>query len=272
MKVGSRVAWALLLVALATATASAERATEVYKVKHRTAAELIPLAQTALAGQGTAVIDQGTNSIVLIGDATAVKAAVDLLNLQDQSRKSIVVTVDSHEVQALDAAGYRIDWSVGSRSFRVGNVLSPGAGTFVHATGRILTTASDSTFSATVRILDGDVGRISTGRSVPVTTRDRFGSSTTFVEASSGLEARARVLGDGRVQLELTPFQGQVDARGRVAFSDATTTVVVKPGETIAVGGLYRHGTSSTDSVLRSRSRTERVDEQVLLLRVEVEG
>ena len=39
---------------------------ELYRPKHRLAEELLPLAQTALAGEGNAAVDAGTNSLLLV--------------------------------------------------------------------------------------------------------------------------------------------------------------------------------------------------------------
>ena len=66
------LALSLLLFSLAAARAEGP-AVEVYKVANRTAAELLPLAETAMAGEGSAALDAGTNSIVLLGPRSAVE-------------------------------------------------------------------------------------------------------------------------------------------------------------------------------------------------------
>ena len=55
------------------------------------------------------------------------------------------------------------------------------------------------------------------------------------------------------------------------AFRDAATVVVVKPGETVAVGGLARRDAAAARSVLSGRAEEEAVLESVLLLRLTVE-
>ena len=46
------------------------------------------------------------------------------------------------------------------------------------------------------------------------------------VAAESGIEVRPRVLGDGRVRLDLRPFQGRLRDDGSISYSGAETTLV----------------------------------------------
>jgi hypothetical protein len=122
-------------------------------------------------------------------------------------------------------------------------------------------------FRGVVRVLDGEVAHLGAGRSVPVRTFE----SLAVVEAERGFVARPRILGDGRVQIEISPSDATVDPAGRTRFVAGDTTVVVSPGETVAIGEIARRaegrelGTRVLDS---QRTRQERV----LLLSVEVEG
>jgi hypothetical protein len=106
---------------------------------------------------------------------------------------------------------------------------------------------------------------------VPVRTRGVFTSSTTFVTAERGFTARPRILSEDRVQVEITPSDDTVDDRGRVEFTGAATTVVVKPGETVALGGISRSGTDrrTGSRVITASERAK--DERVLLLTVDVD-
>ena len=46
--------------------------------------ELLPLAEVAMGGEGSAALDSGTNSIVLMGPRSTVERTVSLLRQQDQ--------------------------------------------------------------------------------------------------------------------------------------------------------------------------------------------
>ena len=92
----------LLLFFLAAARAEGPTI-EVYKAANRTAAELLPLAETAMAGEGSAALDPGTNSIVLMGPPATVEQALMLLRQQDQRRRTVVMRYESKRVDELAA-------------------------------------------------------------------------------------------------------------------------------------------------------------------------
>ena len=149
---------------------------------------------------------------------------------------------------------------------RLGNVVRANEGLRIDAfSGEV---DSRGSFAGVVRVLDGEVGRIATGRSVPV--RTRRGGDVAFATGESGFEAAPRLLPDGRIQVELRPFGGSVDARGRVAFTESALTVSMPPGETLVVGGIDRSTESSAGGLAGRRAVRARSDE-VLLLRVDVE-
>jgi type II secretory pathway component HofQ len=91
------------------------------------------------------------------------------------------------------------------------------------------------------------------------------------VTASTGFEARPRILGDGRVQVDLAPFTGRFGRGGRIESSGASTVVTVAPGETVAVGGLDQARDGSRTELLSGAQEARTRDDSVLLLRVDVE-
>jgi type II secretory pathway component GspD/PulD (secretin) len=261
-----------LVLALMPSPASAQRRVEVYKVQYRTAEELLPIVQTLLAGNGSAAVDRGTNSLVLIGDPAAVGDALDLLGLQDRKLRTVVLHYDTKRVRDLEAQGFDVRWNVEAGDFRIGNVRRPpGSGSSVAVRADASDRQADERFSGLVRVMEGETGRIETGETAPFTSRDRFGANTQFVTASTGFEARPRILGDGRVQVDLAPFTGRFGRGGRIESSGASTVVTVAPGETVAVGGLDRARDGSRTELLSGAQEARTRDDSVLLLRVDVE-
>ena len=106
---------------------------------------------------------------------------------------------------------------------------------------------------------------------MPITTRGRRTATTTLVPADSGFEAHARVLGDGRVQLELRPFEAQFQADGRIATSEAATTLVLTPGKTVVIGGLAEAGGAASLDAFAGAQRESASDERVLSITARVE-
>lgn len=259
-------ALAALLILLPALAASAERTIEIYRPKSRTAAELLPLAETALAGDGTATLDQGSNALLLVGPQARVEEAVATLNALDQRRVSVTIHFESRRRDEVKNSGIAIDWQTEAGPLRIGTVIVPSAPEGARLTASLLSRETAGGFSGSVRVLDGEIGRIGSGASVPV--RSRF--EIERVEAERGLLARPRVLGDGRVQVEISPNEGQVDALGRVRFTSGATTVVVKPGDTTVIGGIERRSDVRTQGT-RVLSSDLASDERLWLLRVETD-
>ena len=259
-------------LALLGSAAQAERAVHVYRPQSRLAAELVAPAQAALGEEGSAALDPGTNALVLIGEPRAVEAALDLLSELDRPARTVVLHYESQRMDELEARGVRVAWSVGAGSFRVGNVLAPPGVDLLAVRPFDVHAKRSSRLAGMLRVQDGQSGRIETGSAVPVVQRvSPWESQVGLVSAASGFEATPRVQGDGRVRVALEPFEGSLGRDGAIHSSGAATEVTVKPGETVAIGGLSRpselrtHGTGGAAS-------EERYEDWVLLLRAELEG
>jgi len=250
----------------------------LYRPKHRLAEELLPLARTALAGEGNAAVDAGTNSLLLVGDGPALKRALALLEQQDRALRSVVVHYESRGSSELDAAGIRVDWGASTGALRIGNVLAPAGETRLLVQPEAASGRGSDTLGGTLRVLEGQSGQIATGVDLPVTMRRRtaFGveERTGFASADSGFLVTPRVLGDGSVRLDLAPFDARIAGQTRagpvIERSGAATSLTVKPGETVALGSLAATGSATrADAYGVERERSH--DERVLLVRVEVE-
>jgi hypothetical protein len=258
------------LLCVAPGATHAERATQVYRPKHRLAQELLPVARAALGSEGSAVVDRGTNSLVLIGDASALASALALLEAQDQRQRTIVLRYESRGLSELEAQGYRVEWSVGAGGVRVGNVRLPRGESGARIRLRDQARSERSSFSGQLRLVDGGTGRISSGTEVPVTVRRGRRARTDLVVAESGFDATARVLGDGRVRVALAPFEGELAGRGSVDFTAAQTELELEPGQTVVIGELTRERSDARQEPA-ARDDVEEREERVLLLTATLE-
>jgi type II secretory pathway component GspD/PulD (secretin) len=264
-----------LLVALALASgapASGAPQAEVYRVQHRSAEELLPYAEAALGSEGRAVVDPGSNSLVLICERSdLLRSALALLRAQDRALRTVVLDYQSQRESELVSQGIRIDWGVATGGLRMGNLIVPPGQSRVRVAAQAEHGSSSASLGASVRILEGRSARIASGETVPLATRQRGGVTTTLVPADSGLEAHARVLGDGRVLLELRPFEARFQRDGRIETAEASTTLTLEPGKTVVIGGLSgAQGAASLDGFAGTGSGRTR-DERVLLLTVRIE-
>jgi type II secretory pathway component HofQ len=260
-----RIASLLLLLLFAT---TAHAAAEVYRAKHRPAEELLPIAQTVLAGEGSAAVDPGTNSLVLVGEPALLARVIALLDGQDRALRNVVLWYSSRRAQDLDAEGLRVDWTIEAGDVRIGNVLGREG---VNARVGAVDAERRSELSGTLRVLEGRTGRIATGSVIPFRVGRGWHRDTVLVEAESGIEVQPRILGDGRVQLELFPFEATPAPGGVIQGASAATTVVVEPGRTVALGGVERDAAQSARAPLGGAARASGSDARVLLVTVEVE-
>jgi len=263
---------ALVLVLVPLATAAAAPQAEVYRAQHRTAEELLPYAEAALGDEGRAVVDPHSNALVLLSERPELlRSALALLAAQDRALRTVVLEYASRRASELEAAGLRVDWSVASGALRIGNLAMVGAGSALRVAPHAEASRTGATLGGSVRILEGYAGRIATGASTPLTSLHPGGAVTTYVPADSGLEARARVLGDGRVHLELRPFEARLQADGRIETSEAATTLVVEPGRTVVIGGSQGSETAAGHAALSQSRREQARDERLLTITVRVE-
>ncbi len=251
--------------------ALAERAVVLYSAKHRSAADLLPLAAAALEPAGSATLDAGTSRLILVGERAAVDQALALLEASDQRLRTVVLHHVSRRSSELSRSGVDIRWSVHSGNVRVGNlgVRDPGTRVVVEPSAGSRKGSSETT--GTLRVLEGGRAVIATGTTVPVRSRGAWHDTTVLVSARTGVEARPTILGDGRVQIEVTPFEGDVSDRGVARVTSSSTSVVVMPGETIAIAGLGRGGATRQRGT-GGAGRESESDDLVLLIRVEIEG
>lgn len=258
---------ALLLGALGAA-GMARAETQVYRPQHRLAAELLPFAETALGGRGRAVVDPGSNALVLLGPAEALADARALLAEMDRALRNVRLHYAEKTRAELDAAGLDVRWSVEQGPVRIGNARRRETGVEVRAEDR--ETRRREGLAGRVSVLEGQSARIETGRTIPVETGGFRHRRTQLLEASSGFEVTPRILGDGRIRLELRPYGARLLPDGRIATSGAETVLVLSPGETAVLGGLGRDEDVASSDTLSGAGRREVREERLLLIRAEL--
>ena len=259
----------LVLVLVAGCAASAWSAeTRVYRAQNRPVAELAPLAEAALGDEGHVAVDARTASLVLVGSSVALDRAVALLRSQDRAVVTVLVDYWLERRATLDATDLRVDWVFGVGGLSIGRVGAGGTG--VRVALRSSEAVSDSTRGGTLRLSSGGSGHIVTGDAIPFVAATPYAASTEFVRAESGFEARATVLGNGKVALELQPFDGRFVAGG-VRYISAATELILSPGETVVVGSIGRGGAAKEIDRVGGLSTRQASDEQVLFVTVVVE-
>lgn len=211
--------------------------------------------------------------------ALTIAAAACAEASQEPALRNIVVHYESRRVDQLASEGLRVDWQAVSGKRRVGSIALRPPETVVAARSEAGRERERGSLQGMLEVLEGESGRIPTGVDVPAATRalTPYGvrEDSSFAEAESGFEVTPQLLGDGRVRLDLAPFDGRLGPRavgGPIGErSAATTTVTLAPGAKVAVGGLARDSTSSGGSLFSGIGRAEVREERVLVVWVEVE-
>lgn len=249
-------------------TAHAESVAEVYVPKHRLAEALLPVAQGVLGDEGHASVDPGRNALVLVGARQAIEQAITLLRRQDRVLPQLELRYRSFDFADWSRAGYAV----------VGDEPESSKGTpFAAArvrkralTGERFSTRARDDFESAVRVTSGGEVFLSTGARVPLISRDLVGADLVGVaEGARGLRASPRLLSSGAVHLDLVLEDTQVDSSGRVDGVRSSTTLVVQPGELVAVGDLS--GASRvTERPGRAWSSRRAQRERILLIEVRV--
>ena len=264
-----RMAIGIVALLCCVGMAAAQQRVEIYKVRHRLAEELAPAVRAIIKDTGTVTVDARTNSLILAAPGGRMDLALQVLALQDAPLRTVVVQYRSVRTMEMEHAGVRIRWSVQAGDVRVGNLARPPEGDQAAMALYSDWTEEHRTFSSMLRLLEGATGRIHTGTSEPIRS-GQFPGAVGYAVASSGFQVTPRVLANGKIRLQLAPVNATVGPDGTIRSSSALSTVDVTPGDTVVLGSLQRQISSSRVGTSGAQ-RTERSEEVVLLVRVQVE-
>jgi type IV pilus assembly protein PilQ len=108
-----------------------------------------------------------------------------------------------------------------------------------------------------ITTLDNATASISQGVSIPFSQVSAAGANTQFVQARLSLDVTPHITQDGSVLMDIKAANNQPDpsntgANGQPGISrkEASTTVLVKDGETTVIGGIYVRSGSSNQAGL----------------------
>jgi hypothetical protein len=267
-----RVLVGCLLLALSASPANAQRRVTTYKSQHRIARELAPLAQTALGEGGSVAVDDGTNTLLLIGDPGEVARALGLLASQDRAMRRVLLRYDTRRIRELARQGLEVRWGAKRGAVRLGSLLVPrGLDSSVRAQASEAVSRLIESLSGRMSVLEGETTRIETGTALPFSTQGPSGSSTQIVNATSGFEAKPRILADGRVELALAAFAGRVRLDGLIDSMGTSTVLHLEPGALVVVGSTNASARAHRVRTGAGTGHEQSRDEWVLLLRADVE-
>lgn len=264
------------LAAILLASLTATQTIELYRARYRPAAELVPIARSALGSGGQVTLDARTATLVLNGSPQAIQRALALLEQVDRPLRQVVIESVVVEVEDLDAIGVRVAWKTSLGPLRLGTLPPLAAnglivGVNVDVNVNVNATRARETIRASsrLRLLEGGTGIVRIGKALPVLF-EPYWSTTTFVPLDTGFEAKARVLEGDRVYLELRPFAGRVGDDGELTYIAVATSVMVSLGETVVLAETTRTARTSTND-LSGVEKDGLRRQQIVLITVELE-
>jgi type II secretory pathway component GspD/PulD (secretin) len=233
---------------------------EVIDLKHRTAAEVIPVLKPLLE-QGGALSGQDYQLFVRAsaGNVRQLRAALAQI---DRQPDQLVVSVRRSTQQEMERERAQVSGTVSTRSADVS----------VRATDGSQRDRNDGV--ATVQVLEGNSALISSGSDVPIVTSVAAGAgrrpwaaaTTSYRNLSSGFMVTPRVNGS-QVVLDIEQ-QDQRLENGNVQTQRLTTQVSGRLGEWIQLGGVSESASTQQRGIV-SREYSTRNDERSIWVRVE---
>jgi type II secretory pathway component GspD/PulD (secretin) len=265
------VRWAaalLVLVSILGPGSSPAQDLQVIELRHRLAADLIPVLEPLLEPGGAL---SGADAVLFVRTSPAnleqIRQAVALL---DRQPRQLLVSVGQGTVTTAQEVAVHGAASVGNDDVQVGVNRPPGAGTDVSVHVRQGSQRTDLHNVSSVQALEGTETFIAIGLSAPVTTTQvspgwgapTVTQTTEYRSASTGFYATAR-LNDDLVTIEISPQQQRMRGPSydrRIETAGLTTRVSGRLGEWIRVGGAADSSQSDASGLLSRSTGSESLD------------
>lgn len=217
-------------------------------------------------GVSQGVIEGGgskSKTLVLRGPASVVKSAAEAIADLDQPGAQVKISVSIHDVNDAALRELGVSWNIGGTTFQETNPRGINFGGFNRtpfnfgATIRALETQDKAQLLASpeVTVLDNERAFVLIGNKLNLPKFDGYDAnkipiySTSEYRVGIYLQVAASVAADGTITLAIYPQVSTVvkttEINGAsypdIATREAQTTLRVKTGETIVIGGLLRN-------------------------------
>jgi type II secretory pathway component GspD/PulD (secretin) len=255
----------------------------IIQLKHRTAAEVIPLIRPLLGSDDT-LSGLDYRLIIRTSDKN-LKEIERILGQVDVARKQFRITVEQTTAEERDRTSQSVSGEirVGDNARIVLPEKSPDESGLVVQKDRLRydtvrrTTTARNTSTQTVMTLEGQRAYIRIGQSIPHVKRILALSrhqlaliqDVELQNVTTGFEVLPRVRGD-RVQLEITPRLSSLQnpGIGLVNFQELSTTVETKRGEWLDLGQILGNRSEVERAILESAATTSG-ERRIVRLKVE---
>ncbi|OGS44920.1 MAG: hypothetical protein A2539_04390 [Elusimicrobia bacterium RIFOXYD2_FULL_34_15] len=272
-QVGSNVIRIMTPATLAKERADAIQVSQVFRLNYSKAVDISGKISSIMSAEGQKVslqTDERTNSIIVTSTPEGIQAALSLMNKLDVKPEQVVIEAKIVEISIGDTKDIGIDWSLtrdimnnsNSRISENAQSQTPsqsqvGSFTFgylrsdIELTARLAAAQSKGRAKILsqprIATLNNMLAKIVVGGQIPY-TQTSIGSggvsttSTAFMTVGIQLEVTPTINVDGRITMLVRPNVSNVTRISAIGpettTKEAETTVLVKNGETIVIGGL----------------------------------
>lgn len=237
----------LLASLLLAASLTAQAATEVIPLQHRSSAEVLPAAQSFLGKDGS--VSTFEDKLIVNASQERIDDLRALLQQLDTAPKRLLISVDNNDSNFQDNHG-------NARVIRYGTANREGGMQQVQAS-------------------DGQPALIQVGQSIPVTSTatDGYGrlqSNTEYRNVTQGFYVTPRLSGDTvRLQISTNNDRMSQERVDVVKVQSTDTTVTGKLGEWITLAGFNQQSQSERSASSLSYS-TQRGENMTLRVKVDL--
>ncbi|UCD14988.1 MAG: secretin and TonB N-terminal domain-containing protein [Candidatus Omnitrophota bacterium] len=249
-----------------------ELASEVLFLKYVRAADAQGMFREVISSKGDLKIDDLANSLIITDYVANIEKVKKLLTKIDMQPRQVLIEAKIVDITTTDLRNIGITWSAtyndGKNTVTMdGQSSSLSGGQLKVDTYYIkdvtLTATIDSLIkdgkahllaAPSIAVLNGQEARIVIGERFPYKERTQTTTGTTettkFVDIGTNLKVTPQINEDGyitmRVHPEVSSLSQALDAGPRITTREADTTVRVKEGETLVIGGLIKQKDNSS--------------------------
>jgi type IV pilus assembly protein PilQ len=242
--------------------------TAVYQIKYARAEKLQAVVSKLLTERGKAQADVRANALIISDIPSVIQAMDSIMRALDKPTAQVLIEARLVEVDVNNSLELGVNWSLGNLSNPLANTRAGGsvdasvtdpAGTFTF--GRLENgTDVNARLSAlqeenkaeilsqpSVLINDNEQATILSGKRIPINVLDQAGNLVTqFFDVAVKLTVEPHINPNNEVLMTLHPevseLSGEATVTGGLIIltSEVITTLLVKDGETVVIGGVIR--------------------------------
>ncbi len=253
---------------IASAAQLEQLTTNIYKIKYARAETLKKTLTKLLSERGKMESDTRANTLIVTDIPNVIEAMNRIVNELDQQTAQVLVEAKIVQVDAARSRELGINWSAGNLNNPTANtkagasvdlgVANPtGSFTFgklhngvdIGATLSALEEDNDAEVLSqpSVLINDNESAQITSGKRIPINRLDQSGNIVTeFYDVAVKLNVTPHINPNNEVLMTLNPevadLSGEATVAGGIIIltSEVKTTLLVKDGETVVIGGVIR--------------------------------